>query len=280
MLEDLKETISELKSEGMSFAEIAIKLQPMFPDRSLIQLRDMAYGATRNRKNNMENKPVGIIGDLHAPFNHPNYLQFCIDTFKKHGVGQVVCIGDLVDHHALSRHPTEPCAMGAYMELDKALEQVELITKAFPKAKMCRGNHDTIPVRQAATVGIGERFLKSFTEVMELPKTWEVDDEFIIDDVLYEHGTGCGGENGAINTAKLNRMSVVIGHLHSFAGCKYISNPRDIVFGLSVGCGIDVKAYSFAYGKAFPRRPILGCGIVYNSSKADFVPMGAEYFRN
>jgi len=232
------------------------------------------------KRKSMSEKPIGVIGDLHAPFNHPNYLQFCIDTFKRYGVGQIVCIGDLVDNHALSRHPTEPCAMGAYAELDKALELVELVVKAFPKVKMCKGNHDTIPVRQAATVGIGERFLKSFSEVLNLPKTWEIDDEFIIDDVLYKHGINCVGDNGAVNAARLERMSVVIGHAHSYAGCKYIVNPRDIRFGLSVGCGIDVKAYSFAYGRAMPRRPILGCGIVYDSGRADFIPMGAEYFRN
>ena len=281
MIIDCKDEIKQLREQGLSLYEIAKQLAPKYPDKTERQLWDMAHSATRMRgKNSMEVKPVGVIGDLHAPFNHPNYIQFCIDTFKAHGVGQIVCIGDLVDNHALSRHQTEPCALGAYAELDKAIEQVELITKAFPKAKMCIGNHDTIITRQAATVGIGERFLKSYSEVLGLPKTWEIADEFIIDDVLYKHGMNCGGENGAINAAKTECMSVVIGHAHSFGGCKYIVNPRNIRFGLSVGCGIDVQAYSFAYGKAFPRRPILGCGIVYNSGKADFVPMSSDYFRN
>lgn len=279
MIIDCKDEIKHLREQGLSLYEIAEQLAPKYPDKTERQLWDMAHSATRSKKT-MAEKPIGVIGDLHAPFNHPNYIQFCIDAFKAHGVGQIVCIGDLVDHHALSKHPTEPCAMGAYAELDKALEQVELVVKAFPKAKMCIGNHDTIPIRQAATVGIGERFLKSYSEVLKLPKTWEIADEFVIDNVLYKHGVNCGGENGAINAAKNECMSVVIGHAHSFAGCKYIVNPRNIRFGLSVGCGIDVQAYSFAYGKALPRRPILGCGIVYNSGKADFVPMGAEFFRN
>ena len=281
MIIDCKDEIKQLRAQGLSLYEIAEQLAPKYPDKTERQLWDMAHSATRMRgKNSMEVKPVGVIGDLHAPFNHPNYLQFCIDTFKAHGVGQIVCIGDLVDNHALSRHPTEPCAMGAYAELDKALEQVELVVKAFPKAKMCQGNHDTIPVRQAATIGIGERFLKSYSEVLKLPKTWEIADEFIIDDVLYKHGINCAGENGAVNAARMERMSVVIGHAHSFAGCKYLANARNIAFGLNVGCGIDVQAYSFAYGKSLPRRPILGCGIVYNSGKADFVPMNSCYFRD
>lgn len=280
MIIDCKEEILQLKAQGLSLWQITEQIKPQFPDKNDLQIHDTVRRAIGRKKTSMAEKPIGVIGDLHAPFNHPNYLQFCIDTFKAHGVGQIVCIGDLVDNHALSRHPTEPCAMGAYAELDRALEQVELVVKAFPKAKMCQGNHDTIPLRQAATVGIGERFLKSFSEVFNLPKAWEISDEFIIDDVLYKHGVNCGGENGAVNAAKTECMSVVIGHAHSFAGCKYIVNPRNIRFGLSVGCGIDVQAYSFAYGKAMTRRPILGCGIVYNSGKADFVPMGAEYFRH
>ena len=281
MIIDCKDEIKQLREQGLSLYEIAEQLAPKYPDKTERQLWDMAHSATRMRgKNSMEVKPVGVIGDLHAPFNHPNYIQFCKDTFKKYGVGQIVCIGDLVDHHALSRHETEPDALGAYAELDKAIEQVELVVKAFPKAKMCYGNHDTIPVRQAATVGIGKRFLKSFQEVVGLPKTWELEDEFIINDVLYLHGINCNGENGAINKAKMECMSTVIGHAHSFAGCKYLVNPRNIRFGLNVGCGIDAKAYAFAYGKPLARRPILGCGIVYDSGRADFVPMPLEYFRD
>ena len=279
-IDDWKAEILQLKEQGLSLSQITEQVKPLVPDKTDIQIFDMVRRAIGRKKINMSEKPVGVIGDLHAPFNHPNYLQFCIDTFKKYGVGQVVCIGDLVDYHALSRHETEPCAMGAYAELDKAIEQVELVTKAFPRAKMCIGNHDTIPVRQAATVGIGQRFLKSYSEVLGLPKTWELADEFIIDDVLYSHGINCAAENGAVNKARMECMSVVIGHAHSFGGCKYIVNPRNIRFGLSVGCGIDAKAYAFAYGKPLPRRPILGCGIVYDSGRADFVPMGMEYFRD
>lgn len=239
----------------------------------------MAHGATR-RKKSMSEKPVGVFSDPHIPFNHPNYLQFCIDTFKKFGVGQVVCCGDLVDHHAISRFQSEPCAKGAYDELDMSIAEVSKYVKAFPKVRMCKGNHDAIPVRQAATVGIGERYLKSYSELLHLPKTWEIADEFIINDVLYKHGINCMGKDGAINSAIQERMSTVIGHSHAFGGCKYSANKRDIIFGMNVGCGIDIDAYAFAYGKYDKNRPTLGCGIVFDSGNAIFVPMGKEFFRN
>ena len=274
-----KAKIIEWREQGLSLYEIAERLKSSYPDKTERQLWDMAHGATR-RKKSMSEKPVGVFSDPHIPFNHPNYLQFCIDTFKKFGVGQVVCCGDLVDHHAISRFQSEPCAKGAYDELDMSIAEVSKYVKAFPKVRMCKGNHDAIPVRQAATVGIGERYLKSYSELLHLPKTWEIADEFIINDVLYKHGINCMGKDGAINSAIQERMSTVIGHSHAFGGCKYSANKRDIIFGMNVGCGIDIDAYAFAYGKYDKNRPTLGCGIVFDSGNAIFVPMGKEYFRN
>lgn len=274
-----KAEIIEWREQGLSLYEIAERLKSSYPDKTERQLWDMAHGATR-RKKSMSEKPVGVFSDPHIPFNHPNYLQFCIDTFKKFGVGQVVCCGDLVDHHAISRFQSEPCAKGAYDELDMSIAEVAKYVKAFPKVRMCKGNHDAIPVRQAATVGIGERYLKSYSELLHLPKTWEIADEFIINDVLYKHGINCMGKDGAINSAIQERMSTVIGHSHAFGGCKYSANKRDIIFGMNVGCGIDIDAYAFAYGKYDKNRPTLGCGIVFDSGNAIFVPMGKEFFRN
>lgn len=222
-------------------------------------------------------RPVGVFSDPHIPFDHPNYLQFVCDTFAKHNVGQVVCLGDLVDHHALSRFQSEPCAKGAYDELDMSIERVKAYVKAFPKLKMCRGNHDAIPVRQAAAVGIGERYLKPFSELLGIPDTWEIEDEFIIDNVLYKHGINCLGKDGAMNTAIQERMSTVIGHSHAFGGVKYSANKRSLIFGMNTGCGIHSSSYAFAYGKSAKFRPVLGCGIVFNSSYAIFIPMGSEY---
>jgi len=192
----------------------------------------------------------------------------------------VVCTGDIVDHHAMSRFQSEPCAKGAYDENDAAVQVIAQYVKSFPSLKLCRGNHDDILERQAATVGIGARFLKSFKEIYGLPDAWEIGEEFILDDVLYKHGLNCLGKNGALNAAVQERMSTVIGHSHAWGGCSYSANKRDIIFGLNAGCGIDIDAYAFAYGKYDKNRPTLGCGLVFNSSNAIFVPMSAQYFRD
>jgi hypothetical protein len=105
------------------------------------------------------------------------------------------------------------------------------------------------------------------------PEGWNNRDFYIKDGVYYFHGLGTAGINGA-RTAALNKgMSCVIGHSHSYGGVWPIATPFSLTFGMNVGCGIDIESYAMAYGKDFPVRPTLGCGLVYSNSFAVFIPM-------
>ena len=138
------------------------------------------------------------------------------------------------------------------------------------------GNHDAILERQAAELGVPKLFIKDLHELYEMPEGWEIAESFQVSDVLYKHGIGAGGMHGAYNSAKRNCMSVVQGHTHAFAGVKYIATPQKLWFGMSVGCGIDIEAYAFTYGKHYENRPILGCGVVKSSKEGIFVPLDME----
>ena len=94
-------------------------------------------------KDTVERKVIGVFGDTHIPFHHPNYLQFVKDTFEKHGVTDVICTGDLVDFHAISRHLTEASAKSSYDELDMAIGFASEYTKAFPNVRMVAGNQQS-----------------------------------------------------------------------------------------------------------------------------------------
>lgn len=277
-----RDEVRRLKAEGKSLTDIAQTVLQAFPGLSDHQAWEKVRNATRDRRKAQETaQTIGVFSDTHIPFHHPNYLQFCKDTFQRFKVNRVVCCGDLVDFHAISRFQSETCAKSACDELDLAIAGVKEYTKSFPRVDFVIGNHDAIFIRQAATVNLDQRFLKTFAEIVELPKTWVMhEDELLLDNVLYKHGINCNGKNGALNTAITERMSLVIGHSHAFGGCQYSANPRSLIFGMNVGCGIDIKAYAFAYGKHVKYRPTLGCGIVFNESSAIFVPMGKEYFRD
>jgi hypothetical protein len=68
----------------------------------------------------------------------------------------------------------------------------------------------------------------------------------------------------AINTARENRQSTVIGHLHTVCNTRYLASYKDLIFGMSVGCGIDHEKYAFAYGKENSRKPVVSCGVILN----------------
>jgi len=224
---------------------------------------------------------VGFFTDLHEPACHPRFFEFVRDTFKAHGVNTVVCGGDLVDHHFISRHTSEPDALNPVQELRLAIEHLKKWTEEFPHVKCCYGNHDVIPVRQAKELGIPTDFLRGLNEVYELPSTWEWANQWEIDGVIYEHGLGAGGMYGYKNLALAYRQSVVTGHTHSNGGVLYCAGPHDIIFGANGGCGMDIESYAARYGSNYKFKPTLGCVIVKNGKEAQFIPMDMEkYGRN
>ena len=224
---------------------------------------------------------VGIVGDIHLPFEHPRYLEFCRDTFRQWKVDKVVLIGDVVDHHALSFYEHDPDGLSASDEASAAVERLEAWKKAFPVADVTIGNHDERCFRAARRAGIPTRYLRNYADVFSTPN-WKWAFEFRHDGVLYEHGSTTG-KYAAINAALGKRTSLVMGHTHSFAGVLWHTNPTSRIFALQVGCGIDIDAYAFAYGKTYANRPVLGCGIVLDGTWATFevMPCGRreKYYR-
>lgn len=221
----------------------------------------------------------GVFSDTHIPFHHPNYLTFLKDTFAEWGVEEIVCLGDLIDNHAISRFQSEPCADGAYLELEKARSAIKELTETFPNVKMCRGNHDDIAYRQAATLGIGEVFIKPFRDIYGLPMTWQLEDEYYLENVLYTHGTGRGGKHASYNIAVDERVSVCSGHTHTGGGVNYIANKTSTIFALNTGCLLNPsgEVYAFAYAKNAKHRPTLGAGVVISPHEAYFIPMTGKY---
>ena len=215
----------------------------------------------------MRNGNVLIISDTHCPWEHPGYLDFCNDIKKRVKCTQVVHIGDLVDNHSISYHEHDPDGWSPADEMIAADVHLEPWFKAFPKVELCSGNHDGLVDRKGKTVGLPKRCFKSFRSMWNLPRGWEDAFEHIIDGVLYKHGTGMSGRYAHVQAAERARMSTVIGHVHSSAGIEYIASSRDCIFGMNVGSGIDRKQYAFAYGKDFPRKPILACGVVTDNGR-------------
>jgi len=216
---------------------------------------------------------VLVVGDLHEPFIHPKYLSFCKQQYKLFNCDTVVFIGDIIDSHAISYHEHDPDGMSPKDELDTAIKKLKKWYKLFPKAYVCYGNHDNLLARKTKSAGLPSKLFKTFKEIIEAPKGWTFNYSFQMDGVKYMHGTGGGGQNAHITRALKNRQSTVLGHFHSCLGVRYMASHKDLIFGMQVGCGINVNSYAMEYNKDFIDRPILGCGIVFGGKSATTVPM-------
>jgi len=199
---------------------------------------------------------VLVIGDIHAPFELKEYLPFCKSIYDKYNCNKVVFIGDIIDNHFSSFHDTDPDGHSAGKELDRAVKSISKWYKVFKEADVCLGNHDLIPNRKAFNAGLSNRWVKTLGEVLNVPK-WNFQEDFVIDNVRYTHGTG----KKARQRARGELFSVVQGHYHSESYIEHYVGSRFKIFAMQVGCGIDKDSYSMAYGKNFA-KPQINCGVV------------------
>ena len=215
---------------------------------------------------------VLAIPDIHAPFSHPDYLQFLESVKIKFRPTDVVCLGDEADFHALSDYDKDPDGFSAGDELKATVKELQPLYRMFSKVKVCTSNHTSRPFRKALKHGIPSELLKTYREFLQAPKDWHWADHWEVDGVIYEHGDPFTGQQAAIKAALANAQSTVIGHIHAFAGIQWSANPTRLLFGFNAGCLIDKDRYAFAYGAKMKAKPILGCGIIANKIPM-FIPM-------
>ena len=202
------------------------------------------------------NSRILVVGDLHAPFTREGYLEFCQEIYKKYNCNEVVFIGDLIDCHFSSFWSSDPDGHGAAEELRLAKQQIQKWYRVFPKASVCIGNHDLIPVRKAFNAGLSKLWIKPISEVLDTPN-WVYEEEFYINEVLYTHGTA----RKANKRMHADLISVVQGHYHSESYVEYSVGKFKKMFAMQIGCGVDDKSYAMAYGKHFDKMHI-NCGVV------------------
>jgi len=224
---------------------------------------------------------VGIIGDTHLPYELDGYLDFCQETFDRHGVDTVVHIGDMFDNHSLSFHDSEPMLHNVMGEYESAFERAQDWFEAFPEATLIMGNHDRIPARQLRKLGMEPSiYMRPIEELFGMPPGWSVADSVVIDNVLYHHGETAGGINGFRKDAEQRMRCTVSGHNHSNAGISATATDDQLVWGMSVGCGVNQKHMAFAYGKNFAKKPIVACGVVIEGEPLiNYMDLGSKVRR-
>ena len=204
---------------------------------------------------------VLIIGDLHEPFCLDGYLQFCLNTYHYYKCTDVVFIGDIIDNHYSSYHETDADGLGGGDELELAVNKIANWYKAFPEAKVIIGNHDRMIMRKAQTSSIPSKWIKSYQDVLEVPK-WDFLERYVLNDVQYIHG-----EAGTARTkCRADMMNTVQGHLHTQCYTENYVGAKYRIFGMQIGCGIDHESYAMAYAKS-GKKPAIACGVILNNGK-------------
>ena len=211
---------------------------------------------------------VLVIGDLHEPFCHKDYLKFCKETYEKHNCNRVVFIGDIIDNHYSSYHESSADGFGGKYELDKAIKKLAKWYKAFPKADVTLGNHDRIIIRKAQTSNIPSKWIKEFSEVLETPN-WNFVTDVYYDGVRYVHGDKSGKPRMAV---KRDMVSTVSGHYHTDMYVEWMFGKTRAIFAMAVGCGIDAKSYAMGYMQG-GKKEAIGVGIVIGGHCAFNVKM-------
>lgn len=281
--EKQREAVDLVYVEGLTKADAARALgidRKSLKER-LEQVERRAARANNIKPERQAGRRVGIIGDTHLPYELDGYLEFCKETFDRHEVDTVIHIGDFVDNHSLSFHDSEPMLHNVMGEYESAYERAQDWYEAFPVATLIMGNHDRIPARQMAKLGMAPSiYMKPIEDLLGMPEGWTVANQIEIDNVLYHHGETAGGINGFRKDAEQRMRCTVSGHNHSNAGISATATDQELVWGLAVGCGVNQKHMAFAYGKNFAKKPIVSCGVVIEGvPHIEYMSLGSKVRR-
>jgi hypothetical protein len=240
------------------------------------QLKELSHRQLRRlisdyRDAHKESGNILFVGDLHAPFILPGYLEFCKGLYAKHSCSRVIFIGDLLDQHAMSFHTTDPDGFSPGDELKYAKKQLIPWYEAFPITDVMMGNHDFRIQRQAKGAGLPKFVLKPYKEVIEAPEGWTFhDNDLELDnDILVTHGS----IGDAITRAKDARQSVIQGHLHTKAYVQWAVSNKDKIFGMQTGCGLDRSSYAAAYANDNAKKPVIAAGLLLDGGKLPVVEL-------
>lgn len=202
-----------------------------------------------------------VVGDLHAPYTHPDAIDFLRSVRDEYAPDMVIQMGDETDGHAISFHDSDPNLDSAGVELEKAKLVLEEVHALFPNLLVCDSNHGSLVYRRAKAHGLPVQFIKKYRDIL-FPEHgapgWSWADAWVLNTPLgpvrFQHQVS----GDFMLNASHERTSLVLGHEHGRFEVQYAASSSALYFGAYAGCLIDRKSMAFAYGKLHRKKPILG----------------------
>lgn len=217
-----------------------------------------------------------VIPDTHAPYEHPDTLEFLAAVAARYRPDTVVHLGDEADKHAMSFHMSDPNLDSAGMELEKARVFMAKLHAMFPVMRLCHSNHGSMHFRKAHSHGIPVQYLRTYREVF-FPQgggeRWEWQHTHVLElpngeQVAFKHQPA----GVVLGDAAHERMNLVCGHLHGKMSIEYARNTHEQYWAAQGGCLVDEGSRAFSYGKESKYKPALGC-LVIIEGVPQIVPM-------
>lgn len=221
-------------------------------------------------------RSVLVIPDTHAPYEHPDTLEFLAAVAARFRPDTVVHLGDEADKHAMSFHMSDPNLDSAGMELEKARVFMAKLHAMFPVMRLCHSNHGSMHFRKAHSHGIPVQYLRTYREVF-FPQgggeRWEWQHTHVLElpngeQVAFKHQPA----GAVLGDAAHERMNLVCGHLHGKLSIEYARNTHEQYWAAQGGCLVDEESRAFSYGKESKYKPALGC-LVLIEGVPQIVPM-------
>ena len=210
-----------------------------------------------------ENKRVLVFSCIHAPYNHPDLLQFLEAIKKKYNPDRVVNLGDEWDNHSISFHQSDPDLFAATDEMVRARKVTHAIEKLFPEMVVIKSNHGSLVHRKVVATGLPRGIIKSYNEIYKVGDGWKWYFDYTL--TLSNKSKCYFVHNRSADVLRLSKsmgMNCVQGHFHSKSSISYWANPNDMYWGMQVGCLFDPTSRAFAYNKLDLDRPLLTAGII------------------
>ena len=221
----------------------------------------------------VSNSRVLVFGCAHIPYEHPDMLAFLSDIKKKYRPDKVINLGDMEDHHGISYHEQNPDLRSAGDELVVIKKKLQPLFELFSNMDIMDSNHGSLVFRKAFSAGLPRGYIMSMRDVYKAPKGWAWHSDLTIKLSNGQKLYCCHQMNEDVRKAIMLRgVCVAQAHHHSTADIRYVSNPDQLLWGMTTGCLIDRKAMAFAYNKLQLKRPIISVGFIENG-RPTIIPM-------
>lgn len=216
-----------------------------------------------------DNSCILVIPDQHAPYQHPDAIRFLSDVADAISPTRVINLGDETDGHGLSMHDSDPNLDSAGVELHGAQQFLSKLADRFPVMDICHSNHGSLIYRRAYKHGIPVEYIKSYRDVL-FPDGggdgWSWQDKVVVklpngQLTIFQHQSA----GDILANAAHEGCNIVEGHQHGICEVRYRASTTKLYWSMLSGCIIDGAALAFAYGKLFPKKPIIACSAIIDS---------------